>query len=99
MCDNICVLRHGDTLTEDVEGIKASVSDHFKSKFQDFNHIRPEMDGVYFNKLSVKDRTWLVAPFSLFYIKEAIWNFAKNKALTRMDSQWGSTKPLGTSFK
>lgn len=65
-------LYYGDSLVEDVVGVKTIVVDNFKARFNESLFRRPILEDVPFNKLSSIQKSNLKASFSLADTKYVI---------------------------
>lgn len=59
---------------EGVHNIRTTVFNHFSSHFRSLGVERPEVEDLEFQKLSSGDSSFLVRPFSLDEVKQAVWD-------------------------
>jgi hypothetical protein len=71
---------HGVTL-EGVHPIRQAVFSHFATHFKASNVVRPGVDNLRFNRLSVVEGNSLIKPFSESQVKVAVWDCDSFKSL------------------
>ncbi|MCI41994.1 cysteine-rich receptor-like protein kinase, partial [Trifolium medium] len=59
---------------EGVQSVHQAVFSHFSSHFRVCNMVRPSVDDLQFNTLTITDSGRLVRPFSADEVKAAVWD-------------------------
>ncbi|XP_058726606.1 uncharacterized protein LOC131597964 [Vicia villosa] len=62
------------------EEVKEEVWNHFGNKFIETEEVRPLLDGIFFNSISVEEAVDLEKPFLEGEIKEAVWECRVDKS-------------------
>jgi len=65
---------------EGVENVRVAVFNHFSSHFKAHRVSRPNMEGLHFRSLSVREGTDLIKHFSLEEVKTAVWDCENYKS-------------------
>lgn len=97
--NQIEMIKVGDSWVSDVGEIKEEVRRHLGGQFKEIRFARPTLDGINFKIISEDEADFLVSPFSIEEVKEAVWSCEGNKSLgpdslnfTFIKSCWGMIK-------
>lgn len=79
--NHISMLKNETGWAAFVEEVKSVVWAHFAKKFTKEESLRPALERVEFNCLSIEDNDVLVAPFTMEEVRETIWSCDGSKSL------------------